>query len=213
MEKDKKKYKREWYASRTDEEKKVIIAKQQLRIANLSDEEREKHKAMNRERYYADKEKFIERSKAYKKKNRDRVLVEKKAYYERNKDVIRIRRREYRARKMKSCPLFALSRRISNLILLSINNSGLKKSKRTEEILGCSFESFKAHIESQFKPWMTWANRGLYNGTIDFGWDLDHIIPMSSALTEEDVIRLNHYSNFQPLCSYVNRFVKKDKVS
>jgi hypothetical protein len=30
-------------------------------------------------------------------------------------------------------------------------------------------------------------------------WHLDHIIPLATATTEEDVIRLNHYTNFQPL--------------
>ena len=38
---------------------------------------------------------------------------------------------------------------------------------------------------------MSWENQGK--------WHLDHIIPISSAKTEEDVIRLNHYTNFQPL--------------
>ena len=28
---------------------------------------------------------------------------------------------------------------------------------------------------------------------------LDHIIPVSSATTHDEVLRLNHYSNFQPL--------------
>ena len=59
---------------------------------------------------------------------------------------------------------------------------------------------------------MTWENRGLYNGTEGYGWDIDHIIPVSKATTEDDVIKLNHHTNLQPLCSYINRVVKKDKV-
>jgi len=53
-------------------------------------------------------------------------------------------------------------------------------------------------------------NRGLYNGEFNYVWDIDHIIPLSSAETEDDVIRLNHYSNLQPLCSKVNRDIKMD---
>lgn len=30
-------------------------------------------------------------------------------------------------------------------------------------------------------------------------WHLDHIIPLSTAKTEKEVIILNHYTNFQPL--------------
>tara|TARA_R110000868_G_scaffold401649_2_gene677268 strand:+ start:6108 stop:6494 length:387 start_codon:yes stop_codon:yes gene_type:complete len=78
----------------------------------------------------------------------------------------------------------------------------------TLDILGCSIIEFKAHLEAQFEPWMDWDNRGLYNGECDYGWDIDHIIPLSTAITEEDIMRLNHYTNLQPLCSYVNRYVK-----
>jgi len=41
-------------------------------------------------------------------------------------------------------------------------------------------------------------------------WDIDHIIPLSAAETEEDIIRLNHHKNLQPLCSKVNRYIKRD---
>jgi hypothetical protein len=59
---------------------------------------------------------------------------------------------------------------------------------------------------------MSWENKGLYNGELNYGWDIDHIIPLSSADIEEDIIRLNHYTNLQPLCSKVNREIKKDKL-
>ena len=55
---------------------------------------------------------------------------------------------------------------------------------------------------------MSWNNYGLYNGELNYGWDIDHIMPLSSAKTQEDIIKLNHYSNLQPLCSYHNRWVK-----
>ena len=59
---------------------------------------------------------------------------------------------------------------------------------------------------------MSWNNKGLYNGEFNFGWDIDHIIPLSSGKTEEDIIKLNHYTNLQPLCSRINRDIKKDIV-
>lgn len=58
---------------------------------------------------------------------------------------------------------------------------------------------------------MNWDNKGLYNGTFNYGWDADHITPIASATCEEDIIKLNHYTNFQPLCSKINRDVKKAK--
>ena len=59
---------------------------------------------------------------------------------------------------------------------------------------------------------MNWDNYGKYNGELNYGWDLDHIIPVASAKTEEDIYKLNHYTNFQPLCSFTNRNIKKDNI-
>jgi 5-methylcytosine-specific restriction endonuclease McrA len=47
---------------------------------------------------------------------------------------------------------------------------------------------------------------------LNYGWDIDHIIPISSAGSEENIIKLNHYTNLQPLCSKINRDIKKDKL-
>ena len=59
---------------------------------------------------------------------------------------------------------------------------------------------------------MNWDNYGNpKDGLVEPNktWDIDHIIPMNNAKTEDDVYRLNHYTNLQPLCSYVNRFIKR----
>jgi hypothetical protein len=59
---------------------------------------------------------------------------------------------------------------------------------------------------------MSWENYGKYNGDFNYGWDIDHKIPLSSVNTEDEIIKLNHYTNLQPLCSYVNRHIKKDSM-
>jgi hypothetical protein len=69
--------------------------------------------------------------------------------------------------------------------------------------LGIDYEGFYKHIENQFTDGMTWDNRGL--------WELDHKIPVSLGKTEEEIIKLNHYTNFQPLWKKDN-IVKSDKV-
>jgi hypothetical protein len=63
---------------------------------------------------------------------------------------------------------------------------------KTIEILGCTYEYFKIYIESKFEDWMNWENQGKYNGELNFGWDMDHIIPISSAKNEEEIYKLNH---------------------
>jgi hypothetical protein len=89
----------------------------------------------------------------------------------------------------------------------------MSKTKRTEEILGCTYKQFKTHLESQFEPWMSWDNWGGRLVTEqNVSWDIDHIIPLSSAQSEEEIYKLNHYTNLRPLCSYVNRFIKRDNI-
>lgn len=113
----------------------------------------------------------------------------------------------------KNDPLFRLYKMISSRIYHSLKEKGYTKDSKTQKILGCSFEDFKKHIEDQFEPWMNWENHGKrIISERNVSWDLDHIIPISSATTEEEVIKLNHYTNFQPLCSYINQYIKRDRL-
>ena len=88
-----------------------------------------------------------------------------------------------------------------------INDS---KDDRMINILGCNYKDFINYIELKFESWMNFDNYGLYNGQLNYGWDLDHIIPISSANNKDDIKKLYHYTNFQPLCSKINRDIKKD---
>lgn len=120
--------------------------------------------------------------------------------------------REYDKRRKKIDPLFKLSCYTRTAIYKSLKDKGYSKKTKTYQILGCSFEELKIYLESKFEPWMTWDNQGKYNGEFNYGWDLDHIIPLSSAKTEEGIYKLNHFSNLQPLCSKINRDIKFDKI-
>lgn len=130
-----------------------------------------------------------------------------------NKDKFRKYYSEYRKLKRKNDIIFIIKESIRKLICNSISRSKFAKNNRTLDILGCSFLEFKNYIESKFETWMNWENRGLYNGELNYGWDIDHIIPISSAKTEDEVIKLNHYTNLQPLCSKINRDIKRNTIS
>jgi hypothetical protein len=58
-------------------------------------------------------------------------------------------------------------------------------------MLGCSWEQLRDHIENQFVSGMTWEDKHL--------WHIDHIVPLSSAKTVEELEKLCHYTNLQPL--------------
>lgn len=111
---------------------------------------------------------------------------------------------KYYSDRKKSDKLFRLSSKIRIIISKQIKKNNLKKSEKTEDIIGCSFEEFKNYLESKFDGNMNWENYG--------DWHLDHIIPISYAKTEEEIYKLNHYTNFQPLwakdnLSKGNRFI------
>lgn len=141
-------------------------------------------------------------------KNRETIIAQKRDYYQKNKIEIN----QKILIKRKTNPLFKLKAYTRNLIRKALFRNGYIKNSKTIQILGCSFEEFKTHLESLFESWMNWDNYGRYNGKLNYGWDIDHIIPLSTTKTEEDVVRLNHYSNLQPLCSYTNRCLKRDLI-
>jgi hypothetical protein len=79
-----------------------------------------------------------------------------------------------------------------------LKTKNLRKNNTTFSIIGCSPEELKKYIENLFTENMTWDNHGL------FGWHIDHKIPLSSATTEEEIYKLCHYTNLQPLWSKDN---------
>jgi len=132
----------------------------------------------------------------------------KTPYKKLNKEVQTLE--QYRAKKAKYVkekrlrdPLFKLKGNIRNLIKNTIKNQGFTKKSKTYGILGCTFDQFKMWIENKFIEGMAWENYGL--------WEYDHIIPVDSAYSEDDIIRLNHYTNFQPLWKKDNR-KKSNKI-
>jgi len=52
--------------------------------------------------------------------------------------------------------MFKLRCKTSTLIRVSLKNRKYIKKTKTIEILGCSIDEFKTHIESKFEPWMNW---------------------------------------------------------
>lgn len=152
------------------------------------------------------KEQKLEYAKEYRKNNPNYH----KEYYQKNKETIKKQNVENEKKRLKNDPLFKLKKNIRNLIRQTIKRNNFKKNTKTFIILGCDPIDFKLYLESKFEPWMNWNNYGLYNGTLNYGWDIDHIIPSSNAITEEELIKLNNYTNLQPLCGYYNRNVKRN---
>jgi hypothetical protein len=196
-------------------------------IKYLTEEDKKEAKKLARKKYaIKNKDKVYKQQKNWRDKNPDKSKLYVKNYAENNISKVKENRRkyylinkekevkyytEYRKKRKIDDNLFKLKGNIRCLISNSFKKYKFKKTSKTAKILGCTFEDFKNYLESKFEPWMNWNNHGYYNGSQNYGWDIDHIVPLSSAITEEDVIKLNHYSNLQPLCSYYNRDIKRNK--
>lgn len=175
----------------------------------------------NRKYYENNKENLKEKNSNYKKewyKNNPNYY---KTYFDMNKDRInknrnsdknRQKANEYKKRRRSEDMVYRISHSLSGSLRNSLKRRGFSKKSQTYKALGCSFYEFKVYIELKFESWMTWENYGKYNGDFNYGWDIDHIIPISSAKNLEDIISLYHYTNLQPLCSKINRDIKMDKL-
>lgn len=176
--------------------------------------------AVFRRAYYAaNKEKLLADNKAYLQEKREQVQAQRKASYAANREKIIERNLAYRAanreahrarvsrnaiKRREADPVYAMRQRVSALISVRLRAGGYTKKSRSHEILGCGWDEFKVHIERQFLKGMTWANRG--------EWQLDHVVPISTAKTEADVLALSHHTNLRPLWREMNR-AKSDEIT
>lgn len=168
----------------------------------------------NKKYYQSNLDKIKDTHINYYKNNLNKIKKIQKEYREENKEVLRIKGRESSKmyhNKNKNNPLYIIKKVCRGQLRAALNKQNYIKTQRTEEILGISFEDFKLYIESKFEDWMSWENHGKFNSELNYGWDIDHIIPLDSADTEEELLKLNHYTNLQPLCSYTNRHIKMYK--
>lgn len=168
---------------------------------------RQSHKDEFRERdkRYAEthKEQIAKRRKEWAKDHAEQLAEYGKQYRTANAEAISERRKEYDKKNRKRItqyyinkrntdPLFKLSTQARNLIRASLKRRGYSKNTHTYEILGCSYEVLWAHLK---RSWL--RNYGTeWNGE---PYHIDHIIPLATAKTEQEVIELCYYKNLQLL--------------
>lgn len=159
-----------------------------------------------RSRRWKEQLEFYRLEREKKEKIKQDEINKKKEYYNSVEYLELKREKQYERWKKRwdNDDLFAMRVRVRNLVRNTFRRYGYKKPQQnTLEILGCDFEKLKHHFESQFKEGMDWSNRG--------EWHIDHIIPLSTAQTKDDLIKLSHYTNLQPLWADEN-MKKSNKI-
>jgi|GWRWMinimDraft_13_1066021.scaffolds.fasta_scaffold10855_1 hypothetical protein len=144
--------------------------------------------------------------KAYQEANKDKIKVQRKAYREANKDKLKLKKKVYKNNKLKTDIQYKLSHNLRTRLRRTIK--GNYKAGSAVGDLGCSIEELKQHLESKFKPGMTWDN-----WTVD-GWHIDHIKPLTSfdLTNRQQLLEACHYTNLQPLWAKDN-LSKGDSVT
>jgi hypothetical protein len=110
-------------------------------------------------------------------------------------------------RERRKDPLIKLIENLRKRTRIAIMNKKGIKSKTTQELLGCDWETVRMYIAKQFRDGMTWENYGRK------GWHIDHILPCASFdLTKiDEQKKCFHYTNLQPLWWWEN-LKKSDKI-
>ena len=98
-----------------------------------------------------------------------------------------------RNKRIKSNPVLRIIDHQKSRIRLICKNKGLKKTINFNKIFGIDRDGFRIYMESKFYSGITWEN---YSNKM---WEVDHIIELKNIQTFEDLIRLCHYTNLQPL--------------
>lgn len=143
------------------------------------------------------------KGRKYYRKHRERIRREKKTREYRRK--FNAYYRKYAKRRRRTDPAYRIKKNLRAALWSALN--GAQKVAPTMELIGCTPEELKAHLESQFLPGMTWENYG------QPGWEIDHIIPCASFdLTDPAQQKVCfHYTNLQPLWGPDN-WAKSDRM-
>jgi hypothetical protein len=191
-------YKKRWekekrYKNRLiREEKKLIIQQEKEKELELLKIQKENIRLENLENKRLDKIRITEEKRLEKVRIKEEYL--KSEEYQEHQKLLKDKQRLSTMRKFNRRmeePLFKFKKLLRNNVRNSFKRGGFSKTSECRKILGADWDVVKKYFESKFTEGMSWDNMGL--------WHIDHILPISTATCEEDVIRLNHYTNLQPL--------------
>lgn len=147
-------------------------------------------------KYHSDLEESRKKGRELARKYRDKKQAYDMAYRKKNAKKIDTRVYQWRTQRKQRDPLFRFKEQLRCRVSSAFRSIKKDKPKQSFLLLGGSLDEIKKHIEKQFTDGMTWQNYGK--------WHADHIIPICSAQTQEEMIKLCHYMNLQPLWALDN---------
>lgn len=166
---------------------------------------RDSHKEKRKEWEVNNIERIKESKRKYQQKYRKRNPEAKNFWRIENIEKVREYSNNYQKKKREIDPLYKFRQNLKTLIGGSFKRRNSIKSKKTEEILGCTISEFVDYILSKCPEGITLNDFGKK------GYHIDHIIPISTADSEGKILELCHYSNLQPLW-WKDNMIKSNKI-
>jgi hypothetical protein len=203
--------------------------KEKVKNLGLNYRKNNKNKISNNEKKwrFENKERITETKRKYREENKEKIHKNHILYFNKNKDEIYLRRNIWRENnrdkeklyrrnhleyyntyvknRRKSDVLYRLSSNVRSRIRGFFKSKKIIKNGSTFNIVGCSPQFLREYIEKQFTDGMNWDNYGYY------GWHIDHRMPLDSAKTEDELYKLCHYTNLQPLW-WLDNIQKSTKI-
>lgn len=173
------------------------LARCRLAVKKWQSKNREKRRIDCNKYYKENQPKRLAQKKASVRRHRETRRKWSKLYRAVNGDKIREYHRKYRpvwrAKQMATNPEYVLKDRMRSCLKRGLNNQNLKKTARTEAMVGCTMAHLRAHIEGQFLPGMSWSDPSSYS--------IDHIIPLYAfnLLDKEELYWSFNWRNLRPL--------------
>lgn len=187
-----KEYMKKYYIEHKNDENYIRKRKEYSEKYVRPQESIERHKQKNKEWQKRNKQHILEYQREYRKRHKEQILKKDKEWKMNNLEKVKeYQQRDYKKRA--NDPILRLERNIRNNVNLAFRKKGFKKSERLKNMLGMEINDFVLYLLETFKN-----NYG-------YEWDriepvhIDHIIPLLTANTEEEVIKLFYYSNLQLL--------------
>lgn len=186
-----------------DKKQKVIQYNREYKIKNKEKQLeyqkkfRENHKETIKKQREKDNIKNKEYQKIYRENHKEYFCNYQKEHYIPKPKKIKIKtikvKKEKEVKKKPNKELNKLKARVRCLINKSFVRKGYKKNTKTQKIIGCDFQKLNEHLLRTYKN-----NYGIEWDGIE-SIHIDHIIPLANAQTEDEVIKLCHYTNLQLL--------------
>lgn len=162
--------------------------------ANYSEEVKQKLAEYQKKYRQKNKEKLLAQGKEYREKNREKILKQKREYSQKQnvKEYRKKYQAEYRKSRRARDPTYDAIIKYRYQLTSYIKEQGHKSNCASRKMIGCEWHVFWERML------MTWKEKYGRDWSGE-SYQIDHIVPLATAQTPEEVYSLFNYKNLQML--------------